>query len=48
MPVEGIDPYSTVVPPESIAPEQVEQPPAETPPETVQEEYVGNNINTTA
>jgi hypothetical protein len=48
MPVEGIDPYSTVVPPEAVPPEPVEQPPPEAPRETVEEEYRGNNINTTA
>jgi hypothetical protein len=48
MPVEGIDPYSAVVPPEAVPAEPVEQAPPEAQPEPVQEENVGNNIDTTA
>jgi hypothetical protein len=48
MPVEGIDPYSAVVPPEVTPAQPVEQAPPETQPEPVQEEGVGNNVDTTA
>ncbi len=48
MPVEGIDPYSAVVPPEAIPVDPVEQAPPEAQPEPVQEEEVGNNVDTTA
>jgi hypothetical protein len=48
MPVEGIDPYSAVVPPNVAPAPPAEQAPPEPQPETVQEEGVGNNVNTTA
>ncbi len=48
MPVEGIDPYSTVVPPDAAPAPPPEQAPPEAPPQALQEEGVGNNVNTTA
>jgi len=48
MPVEGIDPYSAVVQPEAIPVDPVEQAPPESQPQPVQEEEVGNNVDTTA
>jgi hypothetical protein len=46
MAIEGIDPYSTYVPPQTPTVETV--PPREPEPEQVTEENVGQNVNTSA
>jgi len=46
MQIEGIDPYSTYIPAQSPPPEETEQTPP--PEEYVEDESVGNTVDTTA